>query len=534
MPTIKSETPDIVIAKSHPLSIQQQNFVDCIKNEKVNIILQARAGTGKTTTIMAAVEDIVKERLGQCAILAYNKAIAEELKHRLLEKGIDWKSAEAGTVHSFGLRSWKKAANKTLVIDGKKVIKIIDKLAVNDPFLQRNGFVTSRAIGLAKQNGFGFFHGIADQSHWFDLLEFYNLDEDLADRDKPEELIERAIKIFMLSQEKDRDEIDFDDMILAPLVHNSPFWQYDFVFVDEAQDISSTRLALARKLMKPKWGRLIAVGDDRQAIYGFTGAQADSLDHIQKELNSKILPLTVTYRCGKNIVKEANALVPDLEAYLDNQDGVIREVGFYNKKGDVWFKRETLSPKDSVVLCRNMKPLVQLAYTMLKEGIGCRIEGREIGEGLVTLANKWKSVRDLDALSDRLSDFEAKKKSKFLSKGQEVKAQEVEDKCQTLQALIERCVTKDQHEIYHLVNSIRELFGDTLPGTVPNVVVLSTIHKSKGREWEQVFLLDREGTLPSKYARKDWQLIQEANLEYVAITRAKKELVYVNRSRRDA
>lgn len=528
MPTIKSSATEIEIPKTIQRSSQQQAFIECVKNEKCNIILKARAGCGKTTTIMDAVQEIINSHLGQCAILAYNKSISEELKFKLQKMGIDWKSGEAGTVHSFGLRSWRKVC-PNIQIDGKKIYKIIDTLLPSSKFLQKNASVTSRLVSLAKQNGFGFFHPIADMENWFEIIEHYSIDEDIADGDKPEDLIENAIRIFKLSQEKDYEVIDFDDMILAPLTYNSKFWPYDFVFVDEAQDISSTRLALAMKMMKPKIGRLIAVGDDRQAIYGFTGANAESLNHIQQELNSKVLPLTVTYRCPKNIVKEANSIVADLKAHELAIEGEIRKIKFYGEKNVPWFTKEILSPKDSVILCRNTKPLVQLAYQLLKSGIGCRIEGREIGEGLIAMATRWKSISALGDLSDRLHDFESKMKSRFLAKGQEAKAQEVEDKCQTLQALIERCMTQGKHSLYDLQASIRELFGDTIPGQVPNVIVLSTIHKSKGREWDKVYLLDKEGTLPSRYARKEWQLVQEENLEYVAITRSKKELIYIQR-----
>jgi len=66
------------------------------------------------------------------------------------------------------------------------------------------------------------------------------------------------------------------------------------------------------------------------------------------------------------------------------------------------------------------------------------------------------------------------------------------------------------------------IFSDDTRG-----IVLSTIHKSKGLENDRVFFLLPE-LLPSRFATMDWQLEQEENLRYVAITRAKKELVYVH------
>jgi superfamily I DNA/RNA helicase len=71
---------------------------------------------------------------------------------------------------------------------------------------------------------------------------------------------------------------------------------------------------------------------------------------------------------------------------------------------------------------------------------------------------------------------------------------------------------------------VDSLFGDNVTG----LLVLSTIHKAKGREWERVFWLDRIGTCPSKWARQAWQQDQEKNLMYVAATRAKSELIDLN------
>jgi superfamily I DNA/RNA helicase len=56
--------------------------------------------------------------------------------------------------------------------------------------------------------------------------------------------------------------------------------------------------------------------------------------------------------------------------------------------------------------------------------------------------------------------------------------------------------------------------------------MLSTIHKAKGLENDRIFFLCPE-LIPSKYATQPWQYEQEANLKYVAITRAKQELIYV-------
>jgi superfamily I DNA/RNA helicase len=113
--------------------------------------------------------------------------------------------------------------------------------------------------------------------------------------------------------------------------------------------------------------------------------------------------------------------------------------------------------------------------------------------------------------------------TQYLAKKQETRAQSIEDQVETLKTIIEDCNAQRKTQVSDVVAAINMIFGDD----VNNVLTLSTIHKSKGREWETVLWLDRAGTLPSFYARQEWQKVQETNLCYVAATRAKTNLVEV-------
>jgi hypothetical protein len=224
------------------------------------------------------------------------------------------------------------------------------------------------------------------------------------------------------------------------------------------------------------------------------------------------------------VVREANKLVDDLVAHESAPEGIVRSMPVYDEKNQPWFLKNPPAVT-SAILCRNTKPLIEQAYLFLANGIGCRVEGREIGEGLINLAKRWKNVTTTHQLTVKLSEYKLKEMQKFMAKGKEDRAQAIEDKVGALNAVISRVNSQNQFLVQDVVSSIRGLFGDTKPGDTPKVVTLSTIHKSKGREWNTVYLLDRANTLPSKYARKEWQMNQEANLEYVAITRSKNELV---------
>src|SRR5262249_47785764 len=96
--------------------------------------------------------------------------------------------------------------------------------------------------------------------------------------------------------------IDFDDMIWLPVVLRLSVWTYDRVFVDETQDLNAAQLELALRACRAK-GRILAIGDDKQAIYRFRGADSNAVERIIRRLSAKVLPLSVTYRCAQRIVE---------------------------------------------------------------------------------------------------------------------------------------------------------------------------------------------------------------------------------------
>lgn len=504
------------------LNPQQQAIVTWIRTGTGSANLVARAGTGKTFTLInGAVAEIVKNETNtQIALMAYNKSAAEEFKTRLERVGLMSPRVTPGTVHSFGFRMWRQLAPRVRV-EGNKVRNMSDQRRNTDPVFAQLGAQIVKLVSLAKQHAVGVNSPIEDRKVWHKLVEHYGLETNGSEDD----VVDAAIELYQQSAAMLYDEVDFDDMILAPLLHDVKTKQYDWVLIDEAQDTNESRRMLALKLLKPG-GRLIAVGDPKQAIYGFTGADSNSLDLIKGVLNSIELPLTVTYRCPKAVVREANRLVPDLQADSSAPEGAVRSISATSKQG-AWFATEAVTAED-VALCRNTKPLLEEAYKMIGAGIGCRVEGRDVGEGLIQLATRWKRAITLGQLKDHLDTYLRTEVEKWTERKNEARVQAVEDKVETLNVIIDHLLHTGATSVADLVSHIRGLFGDTPEGESPKVFTFSTIHKSKGREWERVYVLYRAQTLPSKYAKQDWQLEQEANLEYVAITRAKAELVWIN------
>jgi DNA helicase-2/ATP-dependent DNA helicase PcrA len=497
-------------------SPQQAAVYEFVRHGQGSARVIAVAGAGKTTTLI----DAVSLMQGSVAFMAYNKKIAVEIQDRL--KAGAGPSVKAGTFHSFGFQAWRRVAPKVQVND-KKVWNIVDELKVAEIL---KTFVV-KLVSLAKQRAVGVLQRIEDDTAWFDIIDHFDVEDSIeSETDNRDALlaagVDYARAALLKSISMDKEIIDFDDMIYAPLYHDSKMWQNDWVLVDEAQDTNPARRALAKKMLRPG-GRALFVGDPAQAIYGFTGADNDALDIIAAEFGCIDLPLTVTFRCPKAVTARAQTWVNHITAHETAPEGS------FTTLPEEEFKKVTPDALDAI-LCRNTKPLVELAYGYIRRGIGCHVEGRDIGRGLLALVGKWRT-NSVSALRDKLGCYLQRETERFLAKGQEDKAAAITDKVETLYVIIDSLPTTGAEDNEPTVDDLRshidQLFGDTPEGQQSRNLTLSTIHKAKGREWNRVFWYGRNRYQPSPFARQDWQLIQETNLMYVACTRAKQALVEV-------
>ena len=500
---------------------QQKAFLDAVTETDRNIGLIARAGCGKTTAILMAVKAYAEKYPDNIIhVCAFNKAIAVEVGDKLKASGFtDWQKYGASTLHSMGAGLVNFAFKKP-VVNENKIQDIIYFLQEQESSLQTTyklyiGQILA-LVRYAKQSAVGFFDDmpIGDKTVWYKLAEHYDVNG-FDDTSIIDQVVEAAQEVYRRSLNW-TETIDYDDMILFPLVYNIKVkYTKDLILVDEYQDVSRAKQALARKFLKPG-GRMMAIGDDRQAIYGFTGADSKALSSFIEQMDAITLPLSVTWRCPKSVVNEANKLVPDLEAADSAIDG---EVIRTNQMP------EDLIPgkEEDAILCRNMAPLVGIAYSLITSGVPCKVEGRKIGEGLINLVNRWGKDITTSKLIDRLENYKDREIQKALAKGNESKVQEVEDKVGTILEIIKVLNKENKTKASDVVEFIDNLFADGKD----KVVTLATYHRSKGREWKRVILLEHASRCPSKYARQVWQKEQEINLAYVAITRAKRTLIYL-------
>jgi superfamily I DNA/RNA helicase len=306
-----------------------------------------------------------------------------------------------------------------------------------------------------------------------------------------------------LLADPNRKIIDYDDQIWLPVYHGLRVAQYDVVYVDEAQDLSPAKFALARMAVKPG-GVLVIVGDDRQAIYGFAGADPNSLPAIIEETQAKVLPLTVTYRCPKAVVALAQGLVGDYTAHESAPEGLVSRIA----EGEILAR---LVPGDTVV-SRSNAPIVSLCLRLLASGMSAKVLGKnDVAEAIKKLVLKSKA-REVSDLLSWVSDWSEREMAKLVKAGKNCDV--VADKRDCVFALAEGVFSVDE-----LIARIDRLFTDAIEG---RVVLLTSTHKAKGLEWDRVFLLQ------DTYRADCSSDPQEANLLYVGITRAKRELVLVS------
>lgn len=258
---------------------------------------------------------------------------------------------------------------------------------------------------------------------------------------------------------------------------------------------------------------LLFVGDRNQAILGFTGADNDAMDLISRDFNCASLPLTVTRRCSKAVVRRAQTLVPSYRAHSSNPEGSDTTI-----TEDEFFDATLLIPGEDAVICRNTAPLVRAAYKLIARGVPAHVEGRDIGIDLVQFVKRFRKAKTVLQLRDALKANLDKQVENLTKEKKDHAIEALVEQTDTIYAIME---TLPEHaSIEVLIQDIENLFADTPSGQKANKVVLMTAHRSKGLEFRRVFGWGRDHYFPSPFAKLDWQLEQENHLMYVLYTRA--------------
>jgi superfamily I DNA/RNA helicase len=301
--------------------------------------------------------------------------------------------------------------------------------------------------------------------------------------------------------------VDFSDMLYLPIKQRLSRGEYDVVVVDEAQDMNRAQLDLAEMVLKED-GRIVVVGDRHQAIYGFRGADSNSMSRLAEKFEGKHLPLTVTYRCSKRVTEVAQQYVPDLQCADSNPEGSVSELPATKLL-------EVVQPGD-FILSRANGPLIPICLSLIRMGKRARLAGRDLGRSLINIIMRLDKFNGrTDVLLQKLGQWSAQQMT--VAADDEDRKKLVAD-----QVLCIRELAEDYERVADLTAGIEKLFVD-VEGATNDMVVCSTVHKAKGLEADRVFLLRATfKDLPGRPLSTE-----EKNIRYVAITRSKRDLFWV-------
>ncbi|TPX61651.1 hypothetical protein PhCBS80983_g00961 [Powellomyces hirtus] len=343
IPDVKREWKDLVRDGDAKPQLDVMGKTDFTPSEEQSAILQevahghsnilvvdAKAGSGKTTTLIQCLRHIPKNPTS-VAMVAYNRVNADLIKlqaYRIAqEPDMRHLHVRAHTFHSYGMNAWKTylkidndshpfhiVPEKTwnmlqsmltrdeIILYGKEVVQLVSMAKLHCIAPNHESIVKGRNIrpdtvaewvSLAETYGIkegkgADFKILIDTSRrclekslrWAGALQ--GSKDRLAavaamsdEEPQPlDEIGQKQLSMARAAVERGEFVLDFDDLLYLPIIHNAPFEKFDYVFVDEAQDMSAARATIVEKVLKPG-GRLLLFGDKRQQIYQFAGATDD-------------------------------------------------------------------------------------------------------------------------------------------------------------------------------------------------------------------------------------------------------------------
>lgn len=491
-PPKKPDNSHIIKARiNHNWSEHQKNIFKNIAQEKGHLVVEAYAGSAKTTSIIESFRYIPKGK--KTLALAFNKIIQEELRSRSPSY------IDAITFHSCGFRAVKQRFG-VVILDDYKVPNLI-KMQLGDNADYDLIDNIANTVAFCK-------YGLQDTPSQIDgIIANFGIDLCEMERAKFIALVSKTLSL----DKAQTDKIDFNDMCWFPFIYNLSLGQFDYVFVDESQDLNKSQLVMAKKACKVGSGRIIMVLDPYQALYSWRMADTSVLADLKNQEGTKILPLPISYRCPKQIIELAQNWVPDITCPDTAPQGEINDITL-----NELYK---LAKPGCFILSRTNAPLIKICMSLIRSGTKANIRGRDVGKQLGYLIKKSKKKQTV-AFLKWLETWRDEELVRLKEKN--INPENVLDRYECLVNLCEECKTLEE-----VSTKVDELFNDTDEN---NIVILSSVHRAKGLERDDVFVL--KWTFRAWFDKMYWldKPNEECNIAYVAITRSKRRLFITNKS----
>lgn len=468
-----------MLDKPYHHTAEQLEIIDAATSSKSNLMLNALAGCGKTSTLELIERAVPKQPI---LYLVFNKKNADEATSRMLS------TTTVRTFNSLGHRIWAQSQSKNLRLNAKKSADILRELINESPKRTQSelwtcyhsvisGVALAKALGYVPEGKYPNAKRLIKQSTFHHMLE-----------ERPDDLTSDLIDAVLARSIAASYEglVDYNDQIYMPTLFGGTFPKFPLVLVDEYQDLSPVNHAMLERLCKH---RLIGVGDPYQNIYGFRGASAGGMSQATTAYSMTPLPLSISFRCPSAIVNHVRWRVPHFKAL--NEGGSVEKPNtmLASRIGD-----------DITIICRNNAPLFALAFRLLGTGHSVAVVGSDIGSKLIGIMRKLgpeslTRAQTLSAINDWLEARLANesKTANDLAECMKVFASHGES--------LGTAIVYAEH-LFKQSGNIRLLTG----------------HKSKGLEFDDVIHLD-----PYLLGHSE----QDRNLSYVISTRSRNRLTEI-------
>lgn len=460
---------------------EQADIRDTCSADGPNIMINALAGTGKTSTL-ELIERATKVK--PILYLVFTAKNREEATERMLS------TTTVRNFNGLGHRVWAQACASKLVMNKKKTNDILIDLIKSSPRKTQGPMWDSlwsvvHGVGLAKALGYIPEGKYPDARRLCTQTEFHQQLEEQPDdliSDLIDEVLHRSIRMAY------DGVIDYNDQIYMPALFGGSFPRFPLVMVDEYQDLNPTNHALIDRVAKHS--RLIGVGDPWQNIYGFRGAKAEGMREAVTKYSMAQRSLSISFRCPEAIVENARWRVPHYK---------------WIKRGGHVEALTTLPgisiPDDAAIICRNNAPLFRVALNLLASGRSVSVAGSDIGPKLIGMMKKLGPAElDQASVLSAIDDWEQERLAKGSTTAEDMA------QCMRVFASYGSSLGLAMAVAAHMFNQAGQ-------------IKLLTGHKAKGLEFPCVYHLDPH------LLRSDEQ---DLNLRYVIETRSEDKYFTIN------
>lgn len=520
------------------LSSQQQEIVNASLLGLGPVVVKAGPGSGKTHTVVSLIQSHLATGLLPQEVIAitFTRRAARELKERLGRAG---KKVRASTIDSLCLDIVQGPFPDTKTLS-PFCASIVFQICCDMFGVKATPANMDRMNKMREAP----YTGAAKDPSWEELKhvrEFY--DQLLASSNY-------ADYTWILLQ------------AIWTVCSNKWQGQCKLLIVDEAQDTSLVQWELVKEIVKKTGAQLVVVGDMNQNIYSWRNAAPQVFYDLANDVQSMTLPLKESYRCSPKIVRASNAFIalnPDAEADVDAiRSGVFDPVRVSSQVPELEASLlidNLYSPHDIAILCRTNRTVDNVARGLKELGIPVNaVHSQESVVGFLAAAGLFGLDQDnaihqilikstANSVGFRISGESPETIiASLVSNPDGMSVVNYISQCQSKDLLFAEAVKelKDVPRFRSHAESLIENFGGfsiedaferiLAPLEVEEfmgAVTVSTIHQAKGLEWPAVIVADlKEGTFPSSRSLKSEQgIIEERRLMYVAMTRAKDNLV---------